>query len=112
MDTKEDFSEALARCRQLSEAEATLLALAFEHTNGVTAPQVAEVLGYKHFVAANALAGRLGRKISEHLSYSKADGKTIEWWTIIFTGKHNSTRGFVWYLKPGLKAALTTSLPL
>ncbi|SMB98042.1 restriction endonuclease-like [Hymenobacter roseosalivarius DSM 11622] len=104
--SKGDFLAALTNCKPLTDAENRLLDMAYGNETGITAPQVAEALGYRHFVAANSLVGRLGKKLAEQLSNISISDRAFQGWHILFEGQKSPTRGFVWHLRPELRLAL------
>ncbi|WP_157541645.1 hypothetical protein [Hymenobacter aerophilus] len=71
---------------EFTENEISVLMLAYSNANGITAPQVAESLGYKHFLTANGIVGRLGKKLAAQVSDVNIDDKSIQWWTLLFIG--------------------------
>lgn len=73
-----------------------------------TAPQIAEILGYSHFVPVNSLVGKLGKRLAIELNLpvrKRRDG-SFAGWDIIFEGE-SSYEGFLWTLKKPIQEAIT-----
>lgn len=106
--TKADFIDLLRDEALLSANDMELLTVVYAaEAYSATAPEIAKALGYPHFVTANSMVGRLGKKLAraKGLPLRRRANQSEAGWDVIFDG-HESARGFVWTLKEALKQAM------
>ncbi len=92
----------------LSEVEKKLLnCIYFTHNCKATAPQLAKMMGYSHFMPINGIVGKLGKKIANALNIPlrQRDDGSFAGWDVIFKGEY-LTNGFQWTLKDEIISVL------
>jgi 5-methylcytosine-specific restriction enzyme A len=93
----------------LSEIERDILiALAYAGARGLTASEVAHLVGMSSHVVANRVFGGLGHKISDHagLKPEQRPNGTYRWWRVLADDREEQ-RGFVWMLHSTVLEALS-----
>lgn len=106
--TKEQYMQALASKGVLKQRSIELLKVLHDAPNcEATAPQVAEILGYRDFPPVNALVGKLGKRIAECLGITlpQREDNSPGWWKIIAEGDQRP-EGFTWRLRHQLIEAM------
>lgn len=103
----EDYTDYL-NANALTENESDMLiALADAGEQGLTASELAKLLGLSSHAVANRIFGGLGHKISDYTGKKpeiRSDG-TYRWWRVLADDREEE-RGFVWILHSVVKAAL------
>ncbi len=69
--------------------------------------QIAEILGYSHFVPVNSIVGKLGKRLAKELNLPirQRDNGTYAGWDVIFEGEDEG-REFFWILKKPIEEAI------
>ncbi len=106
--SKDQYKLALSSEGILKERNLELLRVLYDAPNcAATAPQLAEVLGYRNFPPINALVGQLGKRIANFLNITliPREDNSPGWWQIVADGEQRP-EGFTWRLKTPLVEAL------
>lgn len=106
--TKDQYIEALSADGVLKDRSIELLNLLYDAPNcEATAPQLAQMLGYNDFPPVNALIGKLGKRIANHLGVKPLEREynSPGWWKIIASGEQRA-EGFTWKIRNELFDAL------
>jgi 5-methylcytosine-specific restriction protein A len=107
--SKEQYARALGTEGVLQKRSVEVLRILHDAPNcEATAPQLAYILGYSDFPPANALVGKLGKRIAGCLNITlppRADNSP-GWWKIVATGQQGP-EGFAWRLRKPLIEAMT-----
>lgn len=106
--SKSEYIKALSTKGVLKDKSIELLNLLCDAPNcEATAPQLAQMLGYQDFPPVNALIGKLGKRIANHLGVklSVRNEKRPGWWQVVARGEAKP-EGFTWKLRKELLEAL------
>jgi 5-methylcytosine-specific restriction protein A len=106
--TKEQFKKALSTEGILKDRSLELLALINDAPScRATARQLAQIFGYEDLAPVNALIGKLGKRIANHLGLQLPErpSNSPGWWRILATGEY-TPEGFAWSLRKELLEAL------
>ncbi len=106
--TRDQYKRALASKEVLNERSIELLRILHDAPNcEATSRQLAEVLGYSDFPPANALVGKLGKRIANCLDITlpQRENNSPGWWKIIADGDQRP-EGFTWRLRKELIEAM------
>jgi 5-methylcytosine-specific restriction protein A len=106
--TKDQFKNALKTEGILKDRSLELLTLINDAPScRATARQLASIFGYEDFAPVNALIGKLGKRIANHLGLKLPERSynSPGWWRIVATGEY-TTEGFAWSLREELLEAL------
>jgi 5-methylcytosine-specific restriction protein A len=106
--TKAEYKRALTSPDVLKERSVELLRVLHDAPNcEATSRQLAETLGYSDFPPANALVGKLGKRIAVSLSISlpEREDNSPGWWKIVAQGEQRP-QGFTWRLRRELIDAM------
>ena len=100
----DDYKIALQADGVIKERSLELLHALYDAPNcEATATDLANALGYDNFPPVNALIGKLGKRIANHLNIKNPSGSG--WWQVIANGEDRDI-GFTWWLKDNLFDAL------
>ena len=106
--TVADYKRALTSPEVLKERSIELLRVLHDAPNcEATSRQLAEILGYADFPPANALVGKLGKRIAKCLNISlpEREDNSPGWWKIVAKGAQRP-QGFTWRLRRELIEAM------
>ncbi|HVE70782.1 MAG TPA: HNH endonuclease [Thermoanaerobaculia bacterium] len=110
MSLTRGYAEAFASLMPLPRLQAeTLDALLAAYPHGLTAQQLARLLGCSDFVVVNSALGRLGHRVHDALGGHPdglAEGE-FQWWHVLATGERSGD-GFRWCLRDAVVSALTS----
>ena len=107
--TVEQYKEVLQADGTLGGKGLELLSAIYHQPNArATSAQLSIALGYSGGTPANALIGKLSKRIARYFGIEKKDikNKYKGWWQLVATGERLK-EGFTWQLKNNLKTALT-----
>jgi 5-methylcytosine-specific restriction enzyme A len=106
--TKAEYKRALAYPDVLKERSVELLKVLHDAPNcEATSRQLAQTLGYADFPPANALVGKLGKRIANCLNIClpEREDNSPGWWKIVAQGAQRP-EGFTWRLRRELIDAM------
>lgn len=102
--TSAQYAVAFRKITNLTDSHVQMLRIHFHSPKQtVTATQLAQALGYKHYSIANSQYGRLGRLVGEQLEYNPMQERVG---TLVTFEKRN--REWHWLMRPQVAEALET----
>jgi hypothetical protein len=112
--TPEEFKQALLKVRDrygISPKELAMLkAQCHAPNHTITSQQLAKVLGYSHYIAANGAYGSFADRVCHALGITLAPTRSKEphWWRTLAIGHvpANSKDDYEWVMRPQLVQAL------
>lgn len=109
MQTTALYNATRGAFQLFAEAQIEVLqALLFAPRHSSSAGQLCTLLSLPHVVQVNGAIGQAGRKIFKQLG-AHPDGLeegSFQWWTVLATGEHSKSGGFIWTLRPDVAFAL------
>jgi len=107
--TTEEYVEAFLSSRsEISDKQLEVLRAQYAAPDKtVTASELAEAVGYDHFLPANSLYGSIGHLIADELGRKpkKQTKQFKHWWSVLSTGESGSD-GFEWTMRLQVAEAL------